>query len=148
MNRARTSLLAAGVTVCLALLFAAPASAKKATSCWLDYKLDGWSLLYRTASGTGNIKCDDGQAANVKVSAHGAGFSLGTQSVTKGKGRFSGTFNIADLYGTYIEIGGHAGAGGSVDARAMFKGSKRLSLAGNGEGWNVGFALGGFTIKP
>jgi hypothetical protein len=145
MKRARIPLLA---VVCFALLWAVPAGAKQATRCDLTYEIDGWSFLYRTASGIGQIKCADGQSANVKISAHGAGFSLGTQSVAKGKGRFSGTFNVADLYGTYVEIGGHAGAGGSVDARAMFKGSKRLSLAGNGEGWNVGFALGGFSIQP
>jgi hypothetical protein len=145
MQLTRTPLL---VIVCLAVLCAVPASAKEATRCSLSYKLDGWSLVYRRASGIGQIKCADGQIASVKISAHGAGFSLGTQSVSKGKGRFSGTFDIADLYGTYIEAGGHAGAGGSVDARGMFKGSKRLSLAGNGEGWNIGFALGGFTIEP
>jgi hypothetical protein len=91
----------------------------------------------------------DGQTANVTIVAHGGGLSLGTEHVKRGRGRFSGTEKIADLYGTYIEINGHAGVGAdaSVDARAMFKGSKRLSLVGKGSGFNLGFAIGGFTIR-
>ncbi len=131
------------------LLFASPAVAKP-TRCYLTYSVEGWSIVYRVARGTGKIECADGQVANVTVVAHGGGLTLGAQSVEGGRGRFSGTERIADLYGTYVEIGAHAGVGkgASVDARAMFMGDKRLSLAGQGAGFNLGVAIGGFTIKP
>ena len=133
----------------LLLLLASPALARP-TRCHLIYDVEGWSILYKVARGTGRITCADGQTANVSIVAHGGGLTLGTQAVKHGRGRFSGTEKIADLYGTYIEANAHAGVGqgASVDARAMFKGSKRLSLAGKGSGINLGFALGGFTIKP
>ncbi len=139
------------VALCAAamlLLLASPAAAKP-TRCHLTYDVKGWSILYKVARGTGQIKCADGQTANVTIVAHGGGLSFGTESVKRGRGRFSGTEKIADLYGTYIEIDAHAGVGAdaSVDARAMFKGNKRLSLLGKGSGINLGFVIGGFTIK-
>jgi hypothetical protein len=139
------------VALCAAtmlLLLASPAVAKP-TRCHLTYDVEGWSILYKVARGSGQIKCVDGQTANVTIVAHGGGLSLGTEKVKRGRGRFSGTEKITDLYGTYIEIDSHAGIGAdaSVDARAMFKGSKRLSLAGKGSGINLGFAIGAFTIK-
>ena len=138
------------VVLCAAavlLLLASPAGAKP-TRCHLLYDVEGWSIIYKFARGAGQIQCVDGQTANVTIVAHGGGFSLGTEEVKRGRGRFSGTEKIADLYGTYIEIDGHAGVGkdASVDARAMFKGSKRLSLVGKGSGINLGVAIGGFTI--
>ncbi len=53
-----------------------------------------------------------------------------------------------DLSGTYVEIGAHGGVGDGAagGARAMFKGSKRLSLTGGGGGISAGIAMGGFTI--
>ena len=139
------------VAVCTAgllLLLASPAAATP-TRCNLTFDVEGWSILYKVGRGTGTIKCADGQTAGVSIVAHGGGFSLGTESVTGGHGRFSGTEKISDLYGTYIEVVTHAGAGdgASVGARAMFKGSKRLSLVGKGSGFSLGFAFGGFTIK-
>lgn len=139
------------VALCAAamlLLLASPAVAKP-TRCHLTYDVEGWSIFYKVTRGTGRIKCANGQAANVTIVAHGGGFSLGREVVKRGRGRFSGTEKIADLYGTYLEIDAHAGVGtdASVDARAMFKGSKRLSLLGKGSGINLGFAIGGFTIK-
>jgi hypothetical protein len=68
--------------------------------------------------------------------------------VIDGKGKFSSVPDIADLYGTYVEVTVHAGAGGSTDARAMAKGEVSLSLAGTGQGVNLGVAFGGFTIQP
>jgi hypothetical protein len=139
------------VVLCAAamlLLLASPAAAKP-TRCHLTYDVEGWSIIYKVARGAGQIKCVDGQTASVTIVAHGGGLSLGKEHVKRGRGRFSGTERIADLYGTYIEIDGHAGVGAdaSVDARAMFKGSKRLSLVGRGSGINLGFVIGGFTIK-
>lgn len=150
-STANTSRIHSTIALCAAavlLLLASPAIAKP-TRCHLTYDVKGWSIFYKVARGAGQIKCADGQTANVSIVAHGGGISLGTEDVKRGRGRFSGTERIADLYGTYIEINSHAGVGAdaSVDARAMFKGSKRLSLTGRGSGFNLGFAIGGFTIK-
>ena len=148
-RRSRSHLIVALCAVVTLLFVASPALAKP-TRCHLSYDVEGWSVFYKVARGTGQIKCADGQSSNVRISAHGGGISFGTEGVKGGRGRFSGTERIADLYGTYIEIGAHAGVGrgNSVDARAMFKGSKRLSLTGIGSGINLGFAIGGFTIEP
>jgi hypothetical protein len=145
----RGRLLLALCTTALLLLFSSSASAQY-TRCNLTYEVSGWSFIYKYAKGTGTITCADGQTANVKLVAHGGGFSLGTQSVKNGRGRFSGTLKIEHLYGTYIEVDSHAGVGEgrSVDARAMFKGRNRLSATGKGGGFSVGFVFGGFTIKP
>ncbi len=147
-NTSRGHSIVALCAAAMLLLLASPAAGKP-TRCHLTYDVEGWSIIYKVARGAGQIKCVDGQIANVTIVAHGGGFSLGTEDVKRGRGRFSGTEKIADLYGTYIEIDGHAGvgAGASVDARAMFKGSKRLSLVGKGSGINLGFVIGGFTIK-
>lgn len=118
------------------------------TRCRLHYDLDGWSLVYRYASGTGEIRCENGQTSSVRLTAHGGGATLGTQKVIDGRGVFSGVADIGDLYGTYAEVGAHAGGGGSVDARAMMKGNVNLSLSGTGQGISLGFAVGGFSIQP
>ena len=45
-------------------------------------------------------------------------------------------------------LSGLAGAGGSVDARVLVKGNVNLSLAGTGQGINLGIAFGSFRIVP
>ena len=119
------------------------------TRCRLSYDLDGWSAIYKTGRGEGVIACEDGQSANVRIITHGAGFTGGTQHVKGGKGVFSMTEKVEDLFRTYIEGTGHAGVGAGkfVEARAMFAGTKRLSLSGKGSGISLGMALGGFTIR-
>lgn len=136
------------VLIAFGLLSASPALAAT-TSCTLTYELKGWSAIYKVARGTGRIECKDGQSANVRIVAHGGGFTGGTQGVETGTGRFSHTVKVEDLFRTYIEITGHAGVGANkaVEARAMFAGSKRLSLAGKGSGISIGMAVGGFSIR-
>ncbi len=147
------------LTAGLTLASASPAAAdegtsqtetRKATRCHLYFEMDGWSFVYRVVRGEGRIECADGQKAEVKVVAHGGGPSFGTQHIRNGRGRFSGTFDVQHLMGTYIEAEAHGGVGDGAagSARAMFKGSKRLSLAGGGGGIGVGIVFGGFTVQP
>ena len=86
----------------------------------------------------------------MRIVAHGGGFTADTQGVESGTGRFSHTVRIKDLFRTPIESTGHAGVGAnkSVEARAMFAGTKRLSLSGKGSGIGLGMAVGGFRIRP
>jgi len=141
-------LLAAGLTLAIASPVAAQ-DGKKLTRCHIYFDMSGWSFIYKVGNGEGRIECADGQKLNVKVGAHGGGFTLGTQDLKNAKGRFSGTANVKDLLGTYIEVDGHGGVGDGAagGGRAMFKGSKRLSLSGTGGGITIGFAFGGFTIS-
>ena len=144
MRRFLVSILLAAFAVALG----APAASARLAKCHLAYDLEGWSVFYKRATGTGRITCDNGQSGNVRISAHGGGISFGTMEVVGGKGTFSGVRDIAELYGTYVEAAAHAGVGGSTDARAMTKGNVSLSLAGTGQGLNIGFGFGGFTIEP
>ncbi len=138
--------IALSMTACV--LFAGPVASAQLAKCRISYDLKGWSVFYKTSKGTGRITCTNGQSADVRLRAHGGGVTFGTIEVIGGKGRFSSVRDIADLYGTYVEATAHAGAGGSTDARAMMKGEVSLSLAGTGQGVNLGVAFGGFTIQP
>ncbi len=140
--------LAIALSLIACALFAGPAASAQPAKCRMTYDLKGWSIFYKTSKGTGRITCSNGQSANVSLSAHGGGITLGKFEVTDGKGTFSSVSDIADLYGTYAEATAHAGAGGSTDARAMAKGDVNLSLAGTGQGVSLGIAFGGFTIRP
>ena len=52
---------------CIALLaFAStPAFAGGPITCKLGFNLAGWSIFYKTASGTGTVTCDNGQSMPV-----------------------------------------------------------------------------------
>ncbi|MBI4515989.1 MAG: hypothetical protein HY699_09275 [Deltaproteobacteria bacterium] len=39
------------------------------TKCTMKYSLAGWSAGYSTASGSGTVKCDNGQSARVSLQA-------------------------------------------------------------------------------
>jgi hypothetical protein len=84
----------------------------------------------------------------VRLTVNGGGATLGRLKVMGGTGTFSSVPSISDVYGTYVEIGAHAGAGRSADARAMLKDNVSLSLAGLGEGVSVGTSIGAFSIQP
>jgi hypothetical protein len=131
-----------------AVFLAGPASAGALTKCRLSYDVKGWSVIYKTSKGTGQVTCENGQSASVRISTHGGGATIGTTEVIGGKGAFSGVRDIEEVYGTYVEATAHAGAGASTDARAMTKGDVSLSLVGTGRGLNLGVAVGGFTISP
>jgi hypothetical protein len=140
--------VAYSMSISACMLFAGPVASAQLTKCKISYDLEGWSVFYKRSDGTGRITCTGGQSASVRLSARGGGVTFGTFSVTGGKGTFSGVRDISDLYGSYVEATAHVGAGGSTDARAMAKGDVNLSLAGTGQGVNLGFALGAFTIQP
>ena len=121
-NRSTRSLLFGLASLALVFAFATPSFA--ATSCTLTYSLKGWSAIYKTARGTGTITCEDGQSASVRIVTHGGGFTGGTHGVENGKGRFSQTEKVEDLFRTFIEWTGHAGvgAGKNAEVRAMLAG--------------------------
>lgn len=137
-------LAAAGL---VSLLCSAPVAARD-LSCRLSFDMSGWSVLYKTASGTGTVRCDDGQSLPVRIDAKGGGLSVGKSEIHDGRGEFSSVRDIREVLGTYVSAEAHAGAVKSSKAQVMTKGEVSLALAGTGEGWDLGVAFGAFTIEP
>lgn len=146
-RHARLGLLAVA-TLSMATVVAPPlARAQGTVDCRLTFDLAGWSVFYKTASGTGTVTCDNGQRMAVKIESRGGGLSFGKSRIDNGVGEFSGVRDIEDVLGTYATAEAHAGAGKSSKAQVVTKGEISLALAGTGEGWDVGVAFGKFTIS-
>lgn len=135
--------------ICTGLLaaWAPSAFAGGPISCKLTFNLAGWSILYKTATGTGTVTCDNGESMPVRLRAKGGGLTVGKSRIDEGSGGFSGVFNINDVLGTYASSEAHAGAYKSGKAMAMTKGSVSLAIAGKGKGWDLGIAFGKFVIE-
>jgi hypothetical protein len=112
----------------------------------MDFDLEGWSVFYKTASGDGTIRCDNGQSARVALSSRGGGLTFGRSKV-EGAGTFSEVDGIDELFGTYASASAHAGAGKSTAAQVVTKGTVSLALSGKGRGVDVGFSFGNLTIR-
>ena len=128
--------------------FVPTARAADTLTCKLKFDMAGWSVFYKTASGTGMVSCSNGQTQAVKISAKGGGLTVGKSRITNGVGEFAGVHRIGDVLGTYVAAEAHAGAVKSAKAQAMTKGEVSLALAGKGEGWDLGVAFGKFTLSP
>lgn len=124
------------------------ASAAGNVDCKMRFNMAGWSIFYKTASGTGTVTCDNGQSRAVRLSAKGGGITVGKSKIVNGIGEFSGVRSIDEVFGSYAAAEAHAGAVKSSKAQAMTKGDVSLALAGKGEGWDLGIAFGKFTISP
>lgn len=137
---------AAGLLAAVSLL---PVSAARAgdISCKMTFQLSGWSVFYKTAKGTGTVRCSNGQSLQVKLRAKGGGLTFGKTRITDGIGKFSGVSNVRDVLGHYAEAVAHAGAEKSAAAQVLTKGNVSLALSGKGEGWNLGVAFGAFIIE-
>ena len=131
-----------------ALCVSTHASAKEADlDCKLRFSLTGWSLIYKTASGTGNIHCSNGQSMAVKVGAKGGGITFGKNRIRNGFGQFANVGDIRDVLGSYATAEAHAGTEKSASAQAMTNGKVSLALSGKGKGWSLGVAFSRFAIE-
>ena len=92
------------------------------------------------------ISCDNGQRANVRLSARGGGLTAGKTEIRDGVGHFSRVSNIDQLFGRYNSASAGAAAGKGASAQALIKDNVHLSLTGTGRGVELGLALGRFTI--
>lgn len=126
---------------------AIPDAAASGPTCKMTYTMTGWSIFYKHASGTGTVKCSNGQTMAVALSAKGGGPTVGKYTIRNGFGEFGGVRTIRDVLGTYASAGADAAAGKAATAQAMTKGDVSLALSGKGEGWNLGVAFTGFTIS-
>lgn len=139
---------AAAVTVLLAALLPADqARAQAELDCRLSFSVSGWSVFYKTASGTGTVSCSNGQSMPVRIEARGGGLSVGKSRIDNGRGTFSGVSHMRDVLGGYASAEAHAGAVRSANARVVTKGPVSLALAGTGDGWDLGVAFGSFIIS-
>lgn len=131
----------------LVLLLAAAPAAAGDVSCRLDFDMSGWSVFYKTGSGSGRVSCDNGQSRAVTIEARGGGLTVGKSEIRGGRGQFSGVDSISQVLGTYVSGEAHAGVVKSSKAQVMTKGEVSLALAGTGEGVDLGVAFGAFTIE-
>jgi len=131
---------------CSGLLLGTPARAGD-ISCKMSFQLSGWSVFYKTASGSGTVRCGNGQSLQVKLRAKGGGLTFGKMKITDGVGKFTGISNVRDVLGHYANAEAHAGAEKSAAAQVLTKGSVSLALSGKGDGWNLGVAFGAFIIE-
>lgn len=137
---------AAGMLAVTALAPVAPAQAGE-LSCKMTFQLSGWSVFYKTAKGSGTVRCSNGQTLQVKLRAKGGGLTFGKTKIEHGIGKFSGISNVRDVLGRYAQAVAHAGAEKSAAAQVLTKGDVSLALSGKGEGWNLGVAFGAFIIE-
>jgi hypothetical protein len=149
----RNAFILGGVITATALIGACslvaptPAQAAANVKCTMSFQMKGWSAFYKTASGTGTVKCDNGQTAHVKLSAKGGGLTVGKSSIEEGHGEFSAVTGIAEIFGSYANAEAHAGAVQSAGAQVMTKGEVSLALSGKGRGFDLGIAFGKLTIS-
>jgi hypothetical protein len=122
-------------------------SAEAQVKCEMNFSMKGWSAFYKTASGTGTVKCSNGQTAEVKLRAKGGGLTVGKSSIEDGYGEFSAVASIDEIFGSYAAAEAHAGAVKSAKAQVMTKGEVSLALSGTGRGWDLGVAFGKLTIS-
>ena len=134
-------------TLLLSWTFSPIAQATGPVDCALRFNLSGWSIFYKTASGTGTVTCSNGQRAAVTINSKGGGLTVGKSRITGGRGEFSGVRDINDVFGTYATAEAHAGASRSSKAQVMTKGDVSLAMAGKGEGWDLGIAFGKIVIS-
>ena len=136
------------ILVACAMLACLPTAATAGgdVSCKLSFQMSGWSAFYKESSGSGTIKCSNGQSMAVTLRARGGGLTFGKSTIDDGRGEFSGVSSINELIGTYVSAEAHAGAVKSAKAQVLTKGEVSLALSGTGSGWDVGVAVGNFII--
>ena len=135
-----------GICVLVMGVAVTSAHARGMTECTMKYNLKGWSAFYKTAGGTGTIRCDNGQKAEVRLSARGGGLTAGKTEIQDGTGYFTRVSNINQLFGRYSAASAGAAAGKAVSTSTLRKGPVHLALSGKGKGVELGLAFGRFTI--
>jgi hypothetical protein len=142
-----TAALVLGVGGLAGLTATSAQAASAPIKCHLTYELAGWSAIYQHATGSGEVRCDNGEHRAVTLSVHGGGLTAGKFRVS-GKGDISNVYGIHDVYGSYAQGGASAGVVNSGTAQVLTKGTVSIALTGTGEGVNLGVALDKFDIEP
>ncbi|WP_123832828.1 MULTISPECIES: hypothetical protein [Luteimonas] len=106
-----------------------PALAAEPMTCELRFTAPHWSLQHRTARGTGELRCADGQTLPVRISVKADGDPL---RIDAGAASFSGVVDPRDVIGAY------AAQGELGDVVAMRKGAIALRVTATGDWWQRG----------
>ena len=149
MHAKTPNLMASAVLACF-LSLGASSTARAADAgidCKLNYDLNGWSLVYKHATGAGTVSCDNRKTMNVHLTAKAVGLTAGKWHIDHGVGRFSDVRDIQDVLGRYAQASANVGLAKSGEAQVLSKGHVQLALAGSGEGVNLGVDVGEFTIS-
>jgi hypothetical protein len=147
MKHSNVTAVLAGLTLAATSVVFTPVRAEGADlGCKLKFSLSGWSAIYKHSEGTGIVTCADGSSLPVKISAKGAGLTVGKSQVDDGSGTFTNVHNVGDVLGSYAEGEVHAGAVKSGNVQVLTKGTVSLALAGAGEGIDLGIDVGEFTL--
>lgn len=117
------------------------------TTCTMKYKLSGFSFGYKQYDGTGEVRCRNGQKAQVALSSKSIGFTIGKSEI-EGDGVFSEVKNINEIFGDYVSMESHIGFLNSLDAQLLTRGEISLALKGKGRGIDIGATIGDLSIKP
>jgi hypothetical protein len=145
MKASRAAVIPAVIFVAL-LASPSAGAADNTLKCKLTFELKTWSIIYKSATGSGTIHCANGQSLHVTLSAKGGGLTAGKSTET-GEGEFSPIANIGEVLGSYAAVQAHAGAVNSVQAQVMTKGEVSLALTGKGHGWSLGVDLSELKIE-
>jgi hypothetical protein len=132
--------------VAIALALSAPAFAEPRVDCEMTFTLRGWSFGFRSANGTGNVSCSNGEKFPVKLRIRGAGFTVGKSVIDDGKGKFSSVARTEEILGGYAAAEAAAGAVKSAGGQVLTKGEVSLALGGTGRGWDLGVSIGRLQI--
>ena len=143
----RSSIHASVAAAVLVTLGVGEPAAAAAIDCTLRFTIKGWSAFYKTAEGTGIVRCSNGQSVNVKLSARGSGLTVGKSALEDGRGQFSHVGSLDELFGSYVAAQAHASAVKSSGVQVMTKGKVSLALSGTERGVDLGVAFGALTIS-
>ena len=116
-------------------------------SCRLDFTMKGWSAIYKTATGSGTVTCNNGASMKVVLESKGFGLTAGKSTIDEGRGAITGIKVINDVLGHYAAADASAGAIKAGAVTVLTKGEVSLALNGTGRGWELGVSFSDFTIK-
>jgi hypothetical protein len=135
------------IGLALMLTLAAGAAQAEPIQCKMKFTLKGWSFGFRSANGTGNVTCSNGEKFSVRLRIRGAGITMGKSVIEDGNGEFSGVADTKEILGGYAAAEAAAGAVKSAGAQVLTKGEVSLALSGTGRGWDLGFSIGRLQIE-
>lgn len=136
----------ATATALLCLLGAAQANAA-GLSCRLDFTMKGWSAIYKKATGSGTVTCDNGATMQVALESKGFGLTAGKSTIDEGQGSITGLKTIDDVLGSYASAEADASAIRANAVNVLTKGEVSLALSGTGRGWELGVSFSDFRIS-
>ena len=147
MKLHKSTLLAAAAALALGTVGLTAQAQPRNLDCKLKFSLDSWSVIYKHADGAGEVFCEGMPPMPVRISARGAGLTVGKTHIEHGTGEFTDVRMVEDVLGDYAQAEAHAGAVKSGQAALLTKGEVSLALAGHGEGIDLGVDVTKFTIK-